>query len=325
MSVPLRRPDDSPFPVPYLSMEIYQKPNYIMIKNLSRFLLPLAVALTGCSQSADEPSAPGQGGGDASKQKVEMTLSRATAEELQAAGISKFTVFIYKVNRREYTLVEQKECDATQGRFTVEFPLGETYQTFAVANADNFTGTESYETVTVNIDPTAKQDVWVSTPQRFSSDKSFSTLDVALRRVIAAVDFQTAETAADLAAAGNFDRLDVTFNDIAASYKVSDGTVEGTALTLQLDASTEFKGSFTTFPTTSLENNATITIDYLKGGEKVNTSSSPLETMLKYEAAKHYTFTVPVSQDDYVQTPWRTASLVPAGARMKVTVDVTPF
>lgn len=296
-----------------------------MIKNLSRFLLPLAVALTGCSQGADEPAAPENGGADAPKQKVEMTLSRATADQLQAAGISHFTVFIYQVNRREYTLIQQKECSTNEGTFTVDFPLGETYQTFAVANADEFTGVESFETVAVHINPSEKKDIWISSPTRFSSDKSFSTLDVPLRRMVAAVDFKTAETPADLAAAGDFDRLDVTVNHIASTYMIKSGTVEETSLTMSVDAASEFQGGFTTFPTTTLADNSTVVIDYFKGGQKVNTSATPLETSIKYEAAKHYTMTVPVTQNDFVQTPWRSASLIPAGALMKVTVEVTPF
>lgn len=295
-----------------------------MTKNLTRFLLPLAVALTGCSQGADEPSAPGTGD-EAPKQKVEVALSRASAEELQAAGISKFTVFIYHVNRREYTLVEQKACDATEGRFAVDFPLGETYVTFAVANADNFTNPESYNDIAVNIDPMAKQDVWISSPTRFSSDKSFETLDIALRRMVAAVEFKTAEETADIAATGDFDRLDVTFNHIATSYKVNGGEVNDQSLTLSLDAAADFKGGFTTFPTTSLAEHSTLVIDYFKGGQMVNTSASPLETSISYEAAKRYTMTVPVKQPDFVETPWRSATLIPAGARMKVTVEVAPF
>ncbi len=309
-------------------MKINLKPTYIMIKNLYKTLLPLAVvALAGCSQSVDEPAAPTTCPTDSdAKQKVEMQLSRATAEDLQAAGISKFTVFIYHVNRREYTLIEQKECDAVEGgRFELEFPLGETYQTFAVANADSFSDTESYETVTINIDPLAKQDVWVSAPTRFSSDKSFSTLDVALRRTIAAVDFETAEAPADLAAAGDFDRLDITVDHVATSYKISGGVVNDASLTLSVTAGSEFKGGFTTFPTTTLADASTVVIDYFKGADKVNTSSSPLETSTKYEAAKHYKMIVPVTQEDFVQTPWHTASLIPAGARMKIAVEVTPF
>lgn len=308
-------------------MKINLKPTYIMIKNLYKTLLPLAVvALAGCSQGVDEPAAPTTCPDGSAKQKVEMQLSRATAEDLQAAGISKFTVFIYHVNRREYTLIEQRECDATAGgRFELDFPLGETYQTFAVANADSFTDTESYETVTIHIDPLAKQDVWVSAPTRFSSDKSFSTLDVALRRVIAAVDFKTAEAPADLVAAGDFDRLDITIDHIATSYKVNGGVVNDEPVSLTVTADTDFQGGYTTFPTTTLADASTVVIDYLKGGEKVNTSSSPLETSTKYEAAKHYTMIVPVTQEDFVQTPWHTASLIPAGARMKIAVEVTPF
>ncbi len=303
--------------------KINLKPNYIMIKKLSSFLLPLAVALTGCSQGADEPAPKGEAEGG--MQKVEMALSRASADELQAAGISKFTVFIYQVNRREYTLVEMRECGTSEGRFQLDFPLGETYTTFAVANADNFTDTESYENVTVHIDPAARQDVWISNPVRFSSDKSFSTLDVALRRVIASVDFQTAETAADIAATGDFDRLDVTFDHVATSYRVNGAAVNDESVTLTVDAASDFKGGFSTFPTTALADPWTVTINYFKGGQQVNTSSSALETNEKFASDTHYTVTVPVTDNGFVQTPWRSASLIPAGSRMKISVVATPL
>ena len=120
-----------------------------MIKSLSKLMLGCAVTLTACSQGVDDAasdlglgdvSVPGQGA------TVTMALSRAAAFEFIQAGIQKFTVYVYKVERRGSALFMEKEFDVNEPCIDFEFPLGETYQTFAVANASGVTDKETCET-----------------------------------------------------------------------------------------------------------------------------------------------------------------------------------
>ena len=51
--------------------------------------------------------------------------------------------------------------DVADGMFEMEFPIGETYQTFVVANAPSITEKEEIATVAINLDPKAPADVWM--------------------------------------------------------------------------------------------------------------------------------------------------------------------
>ena len=72
----------------------------------------------------------------------------------------------------------RREFDVNEPCIDFEFPLGETYQTFAVANASGVTDKETCETAVIHLDPNGGSDVWLTSPVRFSTDKSVSEVSL---------------------------------------------------------------------------------------------------------------------------------------------------
>lgn len=260
-----------------------------MIKNFSKLLLCMSLALAGCSQAEDEPTvAPGA----EETGKVAINISRAEASDFADAGISDITVFVYHVERKGTTLVSETTMPVGEGTLEMSFPLGENYQTFAVANAASITGKETLATVTLNLDPAAKNDVWATNVVRFASDKSYPEISLVFSRRVAAVNFAPAETDTELAAISDFDNINLTFTEVATAYQVQANKAVSTTYTVSAPASAGYKASFHTFDTTGL-GRGTLTIDYTKGGQSVR-KSQPLECDT-YAAGKRISSIVPIT------------------------------
>lgn len=241
-----------------------------MIKNFSKLLLCAALALTSCSQVEDEPNVKP---GDQEMAKVTMTISRADASEFADAGIRDITVFVFHNERKGTTLYSESTIPVSDGKFEMNFPLGESYQTVAVANASSVEGKESLETLMLKLDPLAKNDVWLTNVVKFSSDKSVESVRLIFSRCVAAINFVPAETDAELAAVTEFDNIDLTFTEVADAYMVQKGEAVSTTLTVSAPASAGYKASFHTFETSALPN-GTLNIAYTKGGQTVKTSKA---------------------------------------------------
>lgn len=270
------------------------------------------LGLTACSQADDPVAAPEAPAGTHS---IDMCLTRAAAEDFAKAGIDKYTVYIYKVERKGTSLFAEKEMNATAGTTSIEFPLGETYQTVAVANAASVEGKESLETLAVVLNPAADSQVWLSETTRFASDKSISSVSLALQRVVAQVNFAAAEDEATLAAQTTFDRVDATFHNVSTRYMVSRRQAEATTYTVTLNAANGYKATFHSFDTSKLEGDVLIGLSYLKGGSEVNTSAGLLETATRLQANNRYSVTMPLTSPDFVSTPWSfnaTRGILPA-------------
>jgi len=290
-----------------------------MFKKFRNILLLSLLGLASCSQGADEPiPATGTEGNDG-MHSVELAVSRATLDEFATAGIDKYTIFIYKIERKGTTLFAEKEVTANNEKVTMEFSLGDNFQTFLVANASNITGKESLETVAIHLDPASSKQVWMSTPVRFASDKSTNTVSVTLRRIVSLIDFVPAETDAELAAQSDFDRVDLTFGNVATEYMVGAGAAVATTYTATTDAARGYKTSFYTFETSALDD-ATLAINYYKGGNVVNTSAGILETATKFAAHPHYTVSVPLTSPSFIERPWSTLS---CRANLPAAISVT--
>lgn len=290
-----------------------------MTKNITKILLMCAFAMTSCSQ-ADEPAGDDRVE-DVGTSKVSMALSRSTRDEFAAEGISQITVFTYLRDRAGSTLYEKRDIDVSNGEFTMEFPLGENYTTFAVANAKSISGDDTFETVTLHLDPAEMKDVWLSNTVRFSTDKSVTDIDLSLARVVARIDFEPAETDAELAAQTRFDALTLTFGNVASTYSVSTGKAVAESLTFTTDASKGYKSSFYTFETASLDVPATMGITFMKGGREVNHTPGDLEIGQSFGASRRYRLVVPVTYDSYVEQPWDSRSAMP----FTLTVQSFPF
>lgn len=271
-----------------------------MFKKPISILMLSLLWLTSCSQG-DEPS-QARPDESAPMHKVEMGISRAAQDEFLAAGIDKFTIYVYCNDRKNTSLYKEQEISVGSERFSLELPLGDNFQTFAVAGA-TVTDKESFETVSLQLDPAASRDVWMSTPVKFASDKSVSSVDLTLRRVVARVEFEPAETAAELAAQSSFDRLDLTFGGVATTYNVSKSCGTAADYSVSVNASTGYKAGFYTFETSTLDTEASLAIIYYKGGAQVNTSAGTLETGLKFAANNRYTVIVPVTSPDFMARP----------------------
>ena len=264
------------------------------------FALPL-VCLAACGQQDDiflgEPSAPSSERGVAT-----MRLTRAESDGFAAAGVSDVTILIYRVNGKTTELFENSTVNVGSGEFQYEFSLGETYRTLALANV-TASGVEAVETLKLTIDPAGEKIPYTTPLTQFSSDKSVLNVGLELTRPVARLSFRPAEDAADLANV-DFDEIRLTYSNVATTYMPSVGKPELTELTVSATKADGFAATLYTYGTASTGELSTLTIDYYKNGTLVNTSSSPLETGTAWEASRAYTVIVPITADDYVQTPW---------------------
>ena len=298
-----------------------------MIKSLSKLMLGCAVVLTACSHGVDE-AASDLGLGDTADTgqgaTVTMALSRASAAEFLQAGIQKFTVYVYKVERRGSTLFMEREIDVNSPSISLDFPLGETYQTFAVANANSVTDKEACETAMIHLDPRSESDVWLATPVRFATDKSVSSVALELRRVVSRITFTAAENDTPdgqtlLASQSDFDRIDVTFKNVADGYLVSKLQAQLADVTLTVDAASNYTGTIYTFETRTAGVNGALAMNYMKGGVQVNTSASDLDVNSPYASGAAYTLKVPVTDINFVADAWARSAMSP------LTVSITDF
>lgn len=274
-----------------------------MIKKYSHLLLGGVLLLGACSQASEEPDAPAAGSSGAETVPVEFAITRAAADDFAAAGIEKFSIFVYKTERKTSQLYAEQEVSVDGGNFSIELPLGENFKAFAIANAVSVTGKESFETVAVTIDPAADSEIWLSAASAFASDKSVATVNLTLQRAVAKVEFAPAETSEELSAAG-FDELSLTFTNTARTMLIDGSKVENESLTLTTDAAHGFATSFYTFDTRANGEASMLTIDYLKAGQKVNSSAGALDTGVTYQSNYLYKMTVPVLNNSFVETPW---------------------
>ncbi len=294
-----------------------------MSTKLSNLLLPGLLLLASCSQGeADDPQVPATGG-DA-EQTVEIVMSRAAKDDFAAAGVDRYTVYVYKVDRKTAPLYLEQEVSVDDATVSLSLPLGENFKTFAVANVASVSGKDLLETAQLHLDPSSEKEVWFGAVTSFASDKSTSTVSLAMQRLVARVNFTPAETEAELAAQSFFDRMSLTFSNTADSYMVNTGAATAASYTAEATSATGYKASFITFDTNALAEESMLDITFYKGAQQVNTSAGALETGVHYTANNRYTMTVPVLTNDFVATPWTSTSPLSRGAA-SFEIQVSPF
>lgn len=279
------------------------------------FLLGL-VGLCACSQSQEEPQPPEAG----ETQTVSVSLTRGAQDDFIAAGVDTYTIYIYRNTRSDKSLFSEQKVDVSQNTVSLQFSLGDSFKIFAVANVESVSGKEDFETLELHMNPLSDSQVWMTEVESFTSDKSVTSLEMSLQRLVARVDFAPAETAQELAAQTLFDTLNLSFTNTADTYKVSDGSVTTKTQDLALTSATGYKGGFYTFATTTADSNSMLEISYLKGGAEVNKSAGALDTGVKYSANNRYNMSVPLLANDYVETPWTRSGLSSESA---FTVNIT--
>ncbi len=279
------------------------------------FLLGL-LTLGACSQSQEAPQPP-EGG---ETQSVSISMTRGVQDDFIAAGVENYTIYIYRNTKADKSLYSEQQVNANQSNVTINFSLGDNFKIFAVANAASVTGKEDFETMELHLNPQSDSQIWMTEVTSFTSDKSVTSLELSMQRLVARVEFAPAESEQELSDQKLFDTLNLTFTNTADTYKVSDGTVTTKNQDLVLTGATGYKGGFYTFSTVSADGDSMLEITYLKGGAVVNKSAGALETGVKYAANNRYKMSVPVLVDDYVETPWTRSG---SSAKKFFTIDVT--
>lgn len=286
-----------------------------MIKKVTNLLFLSLILLSSCSQKDEIADVSG-----AQKEStVELVISRAAADEFSQAGISEVTIYTYRVLRKSTELFSEQTVAIGDGQFSYQFPLGETFQAIVTANVSSVTGKESLETLALNFDPLGGKEVWASKVVRFNSDKSVQSLDLAMERLVARINFVPAESAADLAAVTEFDRLDITFTNIAATYMPATGKPTLSDITVTADAASGFRTRLYSFATDGGDQKSALNILYYKNGQKVNQSASMLDTGTTYEASGDYAVTVPITSPDFLLGVWDVTARSGFGKSIQVT------
>ena len=221
------------------------------------------------------------------------------------AGITEIGIYAYLKD----SMVYGKNLSLNDGNLQIDLPLGENLQTFAVANADHLTDVDSLSKVVVYQDIYAQKQVYISDVVDLTSDYSVSNLSLELKRLVGQATFQPRETADELNAITRFDQLNVTFTNVGVAYKVKTGACVQQDITISVDRAAGFRASVYSFPTINADLRTSVDVVYLKGGEEVNRTNSPLDTGIAFESSKHSIVYMPILEEAYLQNSW-TRSLV---------------
>ncbi len=296
-----------------------------MKKLLTLFAVSLLL-LASCSPAADELAggqSQGQTQGASQKRTVTLSLTRSSDDATAPqADISEVSIYVYQVERKVDSLVYAKTLQLGDGNLTVELPLGENLQTFVVANAASVTDTDSLATVTVNLDADCSNEVYISDIVSFKSDYTTQNVAVTLHRLVGQVVFQPVEDLATLSSFGKFDRVDVTFTNMATAYKVQSGEVVTSDVTLSTDLSKDFKTQAYSFATTSAGTSTGLTYKMYQAGAFVNQTAALVDAGIIFEPSKRYTVNIPLTDEEYLESAWSTSAK--ASVRGKASVSAKP-
>lgn len=231
---------------------------------------------------------------------VGVFFSRASLETFAENGITEVGIYAYLKD----SMVYGKSLPLNDGNLKVDLPLGESLQTFVVANADRLVDTDSLSKVIIYQDALAQKQVYISDIVDFNSDKSVTSLNVELKRLVGQAVFQPKETGDELDAITRFDQLNVTFTNVAIGYKVKSKECIVEDITLSTDRSTGYEATVYSFPTVNAASRTSVDVVYLKGGEEVNRIISPLDTGISFEPSKRSYVNMKITNEDYLDEPW---------------------
>ena len=243
--------------------------------------------------------------------KVMARMTRATVDSFAQAGITNVRVFAYIRQGKRDSLVKDTTVNIGDGQFQIGLPLGESIRTFLVANATGIENTEKFDSVSLTLDPSQDADIWLSNVASITTDKTVSSIDFTMQRIISRATFQPEETLSDIEALGKFDNLDVTFTNIAARYRISgDSAVALTTYSANANADNSYTLTVNSFPTrTGIDATAGLTLKFNNGQQTVNTTPADIDAAFNYTGSHHYYITVPLTDDAFVVTPWTRARL----------------
>lgn len=296
------------------------------MKHLASLFLLSFLLCCSCTQQMDDEWKPNEQLPNVpEKHPVSVAFSRASLETFAEQGITEIGIYVYLTD----SMVYGKNLPLSNGNLKVDLPLGENLQTFVVANAGHLVDADSLSKVVVYQDVYARKPVYISDVVGFTSDKSVSSLNVELKRLVGEAVFQPKETESELNAITRFDQLNVTFTNVAVGYKVKSKECILEDVTVSTNFSTGFGASVYSFPTVNGGSRTSIDVVYLKGGEEVNRIISPLDTGIGFEPSKRSTVHMKITDENYLDEPWpvmRTAVYKEKAAPTQpFTIEVSEF
>lgn len=284
------------------------------MRKLSYLLALPLLALAACSQGDDlsENGLPGQ---DAAP--VTFNITRAAADAYQSVGINEMTLLVYERKDKEWELIINKKLNATDDSFTFVPKLGLNFRTVVFANADKVSGIDDPATLKFEFNDDENKPVFCSTMTSFASDKSTSSVSLALKRIESRVNFAPVEEAADLAANTRFDKIVMKFTNTADVYYPGSGNANaisagfGKDMVVTTTAAEGYKASFRTFATNATKVKWNLYIDFFKGDQLVK-QSDELESEKLWQGNYNYNIMLNLLSDDILVAPWDDAAARPS-------------
>lgn len=270
------------------------------MRHLTKFSILLIFTFFSCSQQIEDGWESKELPQEPQTCPVDIRLSRTSLETFVEQGITEVGIYAYLKD----SMVYGKNLPLNDGNLQIDLPLGENLQTFAVANADHLTDVDSLSKVVVYQDIYAQKQVYISNVVDLTSDYTTANLHLELKRLVGQATFQPKETADEINAITLFDQLNVTFTNVGVAYKVKTGACIQQDITISVDRTAGFSASVYSFPTVNADSRTSIDVAYLKGGEEINRTNSPLDTGIAFESSKHTTVYMPVLDDAYLQDLW---------------------
>lgn len=270
------------------------------MKHLTKFSILLFLTFFSCSQQVEDGWESNELPHESPTHPIDVSFSRASLETFADQGITEVGIYVYLKD----SMVYGKNLPLNDGNLQIELPLGENLQTFAVANADHLTDVDSLSKVVVYQDIYAQKQVYISQVVDLTSDYSTANLHLELKRLVGQATFQPRETADEISAITRFDELNVTFTNVGVAYKVKSGACVQQDITISVDRAAGFSASVYSFPTVNADSRTSIDVAYLKGGEEINRTNSPLDTGIAFESSKHSIVYMPILDDAYLQDSW---------------------
>ncbi|MBD1433450.1 hypothetical protein H8B06_11475 [Sphingobacterium sp. DN00404] len=259
------------------------------MKHLLSMLL-FALLLSACSDKENnelEPKHISENPSISTTMKLKLNAASLTA--FAAQNVSAIDVFVYLGD----SLVFGKNLALGDGNLQIEVPLGESLKTFAVANAGEIIDPESLQKVLISQDVGSQKEIYVSALTTFMSDKTVSTVNLELKRMVGQAVFQPVEAVEELTGITTFDALDVHFNNVVIGYMPGANRFVMDKVIVRTNMATGFKASVYSFPTPDA-NLGNIEVVYLNEGSEVNRTLRPLSVAIKYESSKRTVVNMPI-------------------------------
>ena len=270
------------------------------MKHLTKLLIASLLTCYSCSQHVDGLSETNDALESTENCMMDIQFSQPSLQTFAEEGITEIGIYAYLKD----SLVYGKNLPLNNGNLQVELPLGESLQTFAVANAYQLQDVDSLSKVILIQDEQMQKCVFASDVVSFSSDNSVGVLNLELKRLVGQAIFQPTEEHAVLNSISQFNQLNVTFTNAGVGYKISTGECIQQDVTISTNQSFGYVASIYSLPTLSGSSRTALDIVYYNDGNEINRTNSPLDTSIAFESSKRSTVYMAILDDDYLVYSW---------------------